>query len=125
MMRPVSIALPPVKPGGLAFDPLTGVLTWTDNSVSETAFTVQKLIGGTWTTVDTVERPLLDPNTTGDQLTYADPTFVTGDQYRVVAQNAVGDTWDYSDPNLNEIVPGTYAFPVVTTQSISEVVTVP
>ena len=47
-----------------------------------------------------------------------------GDQYRVVAQNTVGDTWDYSDPNLNEIVPGTFAFPVVTTESVSDVFTV-
>ena len=35
MMRPVSIALPPVKPAGLAFDVNTGTLTWTDSSVSE------------------------------------------------------------------------------------------
>ena len=68
---------------------------------------------------------MLDPNTAGDQLSYIDPTFLAGDQYRVVAQNAVGDTWDYSDPNLNEIVPGTFAFPVVTTESVSAVLTVP
>ena len=85
---------------------------------------VQKLVGGTWTVVQTVDRPLLDPNTAGDQLTYIDPAFVLGDQYRVIAQNTVGDTWDYSDPNLNEIVPGTFAFPVVTTESVSDVFTV-
>ena len=124
MMRPVSLALPPVKPAGLAFDVNTGTLTWTDSSVSETAFVVQKLVGGTWTVVQTVDRPLLDPNTAGDQLTYIDPAFVLGDQYRVIAQNTVGDTWDYSDPNLNEIVPGTFAFPVVTTESVSDVFTV-
>lgn len=124
MMRPVSLALPPVKPGGPAFDAATGTLTWTDNSVSETAFVVQKLVDGTWTAMKTVERPLLDPNTTGEQLSYVDPAFATGDQYRVVAQNTVGDTWDYSDPNLNEIVPGTFAFPVVTTESVSATLTV-
>jgi titin len=41
---------------------------------------------------------------------------------RVVAQNTVGDTWDYADPNLNEIVVG--GFPTVTTEAISEVITI-
>jgi hypothetical protein len=47
-----------------------------------------------------------------------------GDQYRVVAQNMVGDTWDYSNPALNEILPGTFAFPVVTAEAVSEVLAV-
>ena len=63
MMRPVLFAFPPVKPAGLAFDTATGTLTWTDSSRSETAFVVQKLVGGTWTAVDPVERLLTDPNT--------------------------------------------------------------
>jgi predicted phage tail protein len=60
-------------------------------------------------------------NTTGDVLSFTDPSWMEGDKYRVVAQNTVGDTWDYSDPNLNEIQPGTYAFPVFTVQSVSDV----
>ncbi len=42
---------------------------------------------------------------------------MAGDQYRVLAQNTVGDTWDYALPGANELVPGTYAFPVVTAKS--------
>jgi predicted phage tail protein len=54
-------------------------------------------------------------------LSFTDESWAAGDQYRVVAQNTVGDTYDYSDPNLNEIAPGTYAFPVFTVQSVSDV----
>jgi predicted phage tail protein len=45
-----------------------------------------------------------------------------GDQYRVVAQNTVGDTYNYANPNLNEIVNG--GFPTITATAISEVLTV-
>jgi len=48
--------------------------------------------------------------------------WVAGDQFRVVAQNTVGDTWDYANPNLNEIVKG--GFPTVTTTAVSEVLIV-
>jgi FtsP/CotA-like multicopper oxidase with cupredoxin domain len=124
MMRPVSIALPPVKPSGLAFDVGTGTLTWIDNSLSETAFVVQKSTDGgtTWTDVFTLDRPLTVANTKGDVLSYPDPAFAPGHRYRVVAENTVGDTWDYSDPNLNEIAPGTFAFPVVTATSVSNTI---
>ena len=37
----------------------------------------------------------------------------------MVAENTVGDTWNYADPNLNEIVSG--GFPTVTARSFSEV----
>ena len=50
--------------------------------------------------------------------------WVVGDQFRVIAQNTVGDTWDYANGNLNEILPGTFAFPVVTTEGVSDVLTV-
>jgi predicted phage tail protein len=46
-------------------------------------------------------------------------SWVEGDQFRVVAQNIVGDTWDYADPGFNEIVKG--GFPTITAESISEV----
>jgi titin len=124
MMHAVLFAFPPVAPSGLAFDSLTGTLSWTDNSRSETAFSVQKSLDGlAWTELGLIERSLF-PNTgstTGDVLSFIDPTWVAGDKYRVVAQNTVGDTADYSLPNLNEILPGTYAFPVVTTDAVSEV----
>ncbi len=124
MMHAVSYAFPPVAPGGLAFDPLTQTLSWTDNSLSETAFVVEKSTDGgtTWTQIGRIDRDLLAPANTGEVLSFADPSWVAGDQFRVVAQNTVGDTWDYSDPNLNEIAPGTYAFPVVAVEAVSQVV---
>jgi FtsP/CotA-like multicopper oxidase with cupredoxin domain len=126
MMHSVLYAFPPVAPGGLAFDTATGTLTWTDNSRSETAFVVEKSQDGgvSWVEVGRIDRVLTDPNTTGGTESFIDPAWVMTDLYRVVAQNTVGDTWDYSDPNLNEILPGTFAFPVVTTKAVSEVLTV-
>jgi hypothetical protein len=51
-------------------------------------------------------------------MSYTDTSHVVGDpdQYRVLAQNTVGDTWNYAT-NGNELDPNTYAYPVVTTQS--------
>ena len=127
MMHAVSLAFPPVAPGNLAFDASTLTLSWTDNSLSETAFVVQKSVdGANWTQVgDPIVRPLLAPNTTGEVLSYVDPTWASGHMYRVVAQNTVGDTWDYADTALNELEPGTFAFPVVTLESVSEVLATP
>jgi FtsP/CotA-like multicopper oxidase with cupredoxin domain len=130
MMRPVSFVFPPKAPSGLTLG--DGTLTWTDNSTNETAFLVQKSTDGTtWTDVGIVSRLFLDPlnavlldpvplpNTAGDPVTLTDPALVAGAQYRVVAQNTVGDTWDYADPNVNEIVAG--GFPTVTATSMSQV----
>jgi titin len=114
-----------VAPSGLAFDAQTGSLTWTDNSLSETAFFVEKSTDGVnWIPVGQIDRVLTDLNTTGSIVSLVDLTWVNGDQYRVVAQNTVGDTWDYADPALNEIPVGSYAFPVVTTKSAYAYVTV-
>jgi FtsP/CotA-like multicopper oxidase with cupredoxin domain len=138
MMHAVSFVFPPVAPSGLAFDATTGTLSWTDNSLSETAFVIEKSTDGgdTWTQVGAIERlpkdalgdiivePMMDPpaNTTGEVLSFDVSEWSVGDQFRVVAQNTVGDTHDYSDPNLNEILPGTYAFPVITAAAFSEVI---
>jgi hypothetical protein len=104
----VLFAFPPVAPSGLAFDSQTGTLTWTDNSLSETAFVVEKSQDGgiSWLQIGQIDRVLTDPNTTGSTESFTDPAWAMGDQYRVVAQNTVGDTWDYADPNLNEILNG-------------------
>ena len=121
MMRPVSIALPPLAANGLAFNNATKTLTWTDQSLSETAFVVQKLVGGVWTQVGVVPRLFSNPalavllpgglaNTVGDKLSVTDPNWVSGDQYRVVAENTVGDTWNYGTAD---------AFPTKTAMSIS------
>jgi hypothetical protein len=126
MMRPVTLAFPPVAPSGLAFN--AGTLSWTDNSLSETAFVVEKSTDGgiSWTPVGRIDRTLF-PNTgstTGDVESITGLTAEAGGQFRVVALNTVGDTWDYSDPNLNEILKGTFAFPVVTTEAISDVLSI-
>ncbi|MFL7793680.1 MAG: fibronectin type III domain-containing protein, partial [Anaerolineae bacterium] len=104
MMHPVLVAVPPVAPGNLTFDPGTMTLSWSDESLSETAFIVEKLANGVWTAIYTLDRPLDMTNTIGDVLTYTDATFVAGDQYRVFAENVVGDTLSTG-------------FPVVTTKS--------
>ena len=65
MMRPVSVALPPNKPDGLGFA-VTGsgnrtrlTLTWNDNSINETSFLVQRMVGtGPWVNLGTVASPL-------------------------------------------------------------------
>jgi hypothetical protein len=119
MMRPVLLAYPPRAPTA-TFDGTANAITWTDDSVSETAFTVEKLVSGVWTEVWRVRRPLSAPNTTGDVLTFTDANpWTSGDRYRVVAENTVGDTWNYADPGMNEIVSS--GFPTVTAKSYSEV----
>ncbi|MGZ5404174.1 MAG: Ig-like domain-containing protein, partial [Nocardioides sp.] len=93
MMRPVSLALPPIKPDGLAVAALSGqnVLRWNDNSITETRFVVQRSADGTtWTTVGTLDQPLGDGNTHGPR-TFTDTTGGSAtSQYRVVAENIVG-----------------------------------
>jgi FtsP/CotA-like multicopper oxidase with cupredoxin domain len=99
MMRPVSVALPPNKASGLA-STVSGngtnrrlTLSWSDNSITETSFLVQKSLDGTtWADVGTVDSPLDQPNGHGprslrDPATY-DPNVPV--RYRVVARNTVG-----------------------------------
>jgi len=94
MMRPVSVAVPPNAPGGLAssvaFEGV--VLTWDDNSINETEFVVQRDDGSsTWTDLGTDTSPLDQPNVHGVR-TFTDGTTTPGTayQYRVVARNGVG-----------------------------------
>ncbi|GAA0925919.1 choice-of-anchor D domain-containing protein [Kribbella koreensis] len=99
MMRPVSLAMPPLKAENLAFT-FTGTganrrvrLTWTDNSITETSFVVQRTTNGIdWTTVSTVQSPLNQTNTKGSTLVTVDPTSnaTTPYRYRVQAVNTVG-----------------------------------
>ena len=121
MMHAVLYAFPPLAPSDLAFDAMTGTLSWKDNSQSETAFAVEKSQDGgiSWVEVGKINRGLTDPNTTGGTESFTDPAWAIGEQYRVIAQNTVGDTWDYADPNLNEIVNG--GFPTITATAISDV----
>jgi FtsP/CotA-like multicopper oxidase with cupredoxin domain len=112
MMRPVSLALPPVAPDGLtlaqASDGSLGIsVTWNDNSIAETAYVLQRQVAGSgnWQDVTTIASPLDQPNVTGP-LFYTDTGLQQGVTYvyRVVAQNTVG----YGG-----------AFPAITAQSVS------
>jgi FtsP/CotA-like multicopper oxidase with cupredoxin domain len=116
MMRPVLLAMPPVKPSDLTFGTTTVagrpriVVSWADNSITETDFQVQRSTNGTtWTTVGTLAQPLVG-NTHGTR-SFTDPTsnVNTGYRYRVLARNTVG----YGG-----------AFPGLTVQSISDVAAV-
>ncbi|UFS70604.1 multicopper oxidase domain-containing protein [Geomonas sp. RF6] len=100
MMRPVSLALPPKPADGLSFS-ISGngnrartVLSWNDNSISETGFLVQKTINGTtWTNVGTSPSPLDQLNTTGTRTLTDNTASYTPNvtvKYQVVAQNTVG-----------------------------------
>lgn len=98
MMRPMSLAMPPRRPDGVALA-VTGTgksarinVSWTDNSITETSFLIQRTTNGTtWTTAGTVTSPLDQANTHGPR-TFTDPTATatTPYLYRVVARNDVG-----------------------------------
>ncbi len=102
MMRPVSVAMPPVKPDGLACDGRPAqrrntrlTLTWNDNSIAETGYQVQRRSGtGPWANIGAVlPSPLDVANTTGTSRSFTDTTFrwnSTVYSYRVVALNTVG-----------------------------------
>jgi hypothetical protein len=80
MMRPVSVALPPAQPNGLAF------------SITETSFVVQRSTNGTtFTDVGTITSSLSQPNIHEPRI-FTDPTatVTTAYLYRIVARNTVG-----------------------------------
>jgi hypothetical protein len=123
MMRPVALALPPLAPVNLAATVAGNGknkkinLAWTDTSRSETAFEVQRATStaGPWTSIATLQSatgPAIDGT-----VTYSDPvgTDKNSYAYRVRAVNVVGDTWNYADPGVNEIVSG--GFPNVSAYS--------
>ncbi len=100
MMRPVSVAMPPVKADGLAWSVAGSggntrlTLTWRDNSIAETAYQVQRRAGtGAWANIGApVQTPLGPENTTGSR-SFTDTTFrwnSTVFSYRVLALNTVG-----------------------------------
>jgi FtsP/CotA-like multicopper oxidase with cupredoxin domain len=107
MMHAVAFGVPPAAPTGLTatVKGAKATLTWMDNSVNETSFTVQRRTNGTdWTTIAVLPGTLPGAADTGP-VTYTDPTNLKNKvtyYYRVFANNVIGDTWDYSDPNLNE-----------------------
>ena len=114
MMRPVSLALPPNKVTGVSAKASgNGAnarvdVTWTDNSINETDFQVQRSVDGvTWQVVGTVSQPLV--NNTHGARSYSDRSVKNGTGYafRVLALNRVG----YGS-----------GFPTMTVSSVSDAV---
>jgi FtsP/CotA-like multicopper oxidase with cupredoxin domain len=96
MMHSLSFVIPPDAPTGLSATSVTGGarLSWTDSSVAETRFTVQRATASTgpWTTLTT----LLSTNRpgVGSTVMYTDTTVAVGSSYyyQVIATNLVGSS---------------------------------
>jgi hypothetical protein len=87
------------------------LVTWIDNSKNETAFVVERRIAGTtssWDFVVEIPSDAIDVGPGTGQRMYTDPIGADTNlyEYQVYAINVVGDTWDYSNPALNEIPVG-------------------
>ena len=97
MMRPVSVAMPPRAPSDLAGTiegngrNRTVVLTWADNSITETSFTIKRALtaDGPWTVVGTVDA---DVTTFSDRIGNDTQAY----WYQVFANNEVGYGGSYS-----------------------------
>jgi len=112
MMRAIIVAVPPRAPSNLVSmkQGAKATLLWTDNSLSETSFTIERAGDAGFTT------GLVTFTVGADVTTYIDNTIKNNQNYyyRVKAVNLVGDTWDYSDPNINE---GAVGFPTMLVES--------
>jgi len=103
MMRPVSVALPPIAPNIVSWSASgTGnniviTITWNDNSINETSFTLQRDDGTGYVDLSTITSPLNQSNTHNLGLTFTDATFDRKKvySYRVVAKNTVGYGIDF------------------------------
>jgi FtsP/CotA-like multicopper oxidase with cupredoxin domain len=99
MMRSVPVAVTPRAPTSLSVTASgnKATLTWTDNSLNETGFTVFRANDAGF--VSGLTTIPLGPGVT----TYVDTIKNnTTYYYKVIANNVVGDTWDYTNPGLNE-----------------------
>jgi len=116
MMHPQVVGVAPSAPTGLTWtttgngNNTVNVLTWTDNSKNETATIIERSIlgSGQWKNLVTIPSDRLTEGPGMGQRTFSDPIGNTKDvyEYQVYTINVVGDTWDYSNPALNEIPPG-------------------
>jgi len=101
MMRTIIMAVAPRAPSGLtaAVNNKSITLTWLDNSLNETSFTVQRATNaaGPWLALTTAVPAAAG---TGSTVTYTDATVArkTAYYYRVLASNVVGDTTAYAPP---------------------------
>jgi hypothetical protein len=98
-MRAMALAVPPnAAPGNLTASRSGSglfqrvVLTWTDNSVNETNWTIQRAtsLAGPWTNVAVIQSTTSD--TTGSTVMYEDTTAARATlyYYQVFASNTVG-----------------------------------
>jgi FtsP/CotA-like multicopper oxidase with cupredoxin domain len=119
MMRPITVAMPPIAPDGLLHTIIGNSLTlvWQDNSITETEFDIEATSDGfIWETVGTISSPLDQPNTHGAR-SFTDTSFNgTRIAYRVVAKNTIGYLHTTA-PALNFTY--TTDFPSVTAKSMS------
>ena len=102
MMRAVAFGVPPLDPGtptaviNGSGNNRTAVVTWADNSINETGFTIQRAnsAAGPWTTVGTA-----GPGVAGLG-SYTDATVAKGVTYvyRIIANNVIGYTQTYAAP---------------------------
>jgi len=115
MMRPVTLALPPIVPDGITWtlvpngNTIDVNLTWNDNSITETSFGVERFDGINWVQIGEVPRLLSDANTHGTASFTDNPTVEGIYQYRIVAKNTVGYGLE---------------FPSLTAQSVSQPVSI-
>jgi FtsP/CotA-like multicopper oxidase with cupredoxin domain len=96
MMRPQAIAVAPKGPTAPAVT-VGGVVSWTDNSISETGFLVQRANDATFSTGLVEFTAPANNGPVGGTISYTDSTAVNGSSYfyRVKAINLVGDTQSY------------------------------
>ncbi|GAB4501670.1 MAG: hypothetical protein Fur0035_12130 [Anaerolineales bacterium] len=109
MMHSLAFATAPDAPSDLVVTGSSGTvnMSWTDNSVNETAFTIRRTADGTSTDIVV---PSATPTSMGSTVTYTDTGLVAGKAYtyQVMATNVVGDTTIYA---------GSIGFPIQTMQS--------
>ncbi len=103
MMHSVAIAVAPLAPSNLAavVKGNKATLTWTDNSLNETGFVVQRAgaAAGPWTTIGIVPAAA----GMGATVTFIDPNNLRNNTpyyYQVMAANAVGDSATAGFPTM-------------------------
>ncbi len=93
MMRPITVAMPPIAPNALlhSIDGNSLTLTWMDNSITETEFEIEVTSDGfTWVSLGTIPVSLDQPNTHGPR-SFIDTNYSESKiAYRVVAKNTIG-----------------------------------
>jgi FtsP/CotA-like multicopper oxidase with cupredoxin domain len=110
MMHSLAFGMNPDAPSLLTANGVAGTvhLTWLDNSINETNFTIQRISNGVTTTIVV---PSVSGPSRGTTVTY-DDTVTAGNpySYRVLASNIIGDTATY---------PGSLGYPTKSVDSMA------